>query len=130
MRAVARRVGGLEHEVEIEGHTLTIDEPEDHGGTDRGPSPTRLLAASLASCTAITVVMYAERKGWDVGDLEVTADLRRVPRDEPAHFEVSVRIPTPLSPEQAERLRVIASKCPVHRTLTAVVRIRDRVEIV
>jgi putative redox protein len=131
MRAVARRVSGLEHHVEVDGHSLTVDEPEKQGGTDRGPSPTRLLTASLASCTGITVVMYADRKGWDLGELEVTADFHYpVPRGEPAHFEVSVRIPAELSDEQVERIKVIAGKCPVHRTLVGEVEIEDRVELV
>ena len=56
MRVVARRRDGFAHEVEMEGgHSLVVDEPEDRGGTDTGPRPTQLLAASLAGCTAITV---------------------------------------------------------------------------
>ena len=47
----------------------------DRGGTDTGPRPTQLLAASLAGCTAITVEMYADRKGWDVGAIEVDVDV-------------------------------------------------------
>jgi putative redox protein len=130
MRAIARRVSGFEHVVEVDGHSFTVDEPESEGGTDRGPSPTRLLTASLASCTAITIVMYADRKGWDVGRLEVTAEFHHpVPRGEPAHFDVNVRIPTELTGDQVERLRVIAGKCPVHRTLIGEVEIRDRVEL-
>jgi putative redox protein len=130
MRAVARRVSGLEHHVEVDGHSLTVDEPEKQGGKNRGPSPTRLLTASLASCTAITIVMYADRKGWDVGELEVTADFHYpVPRGESARFEVRVRIPAELSDEQVERVKVIAGKCPVHRTLVGDVEIEDRVEL-
>ena len=68
MKVVARRREGFAHEVEIEGgHTLLVDEPARVGGTDTGPSPGRLLAASLAACTAITIEMYAERKGWEIG---------------------------------------------------------------
>jgi putative redox protein len=131
MRAIARRVSGFEHAVEVDGHSFTSDEPESEGGTDRGPSPTRLLTASLASCTAITVVMYADRKGWDVGQLEVTTEFHYpVPRGEPARFDVNVRIPTELTDDQLERLRVIAGKCPVHRTLIGEIEIRDRVELV
>ena len=76
MQVVARRIEGFAHEVEIEGgHTLVVDEPADRGGTDTGPRPTQLLAASLAGCTAITIEMYAERKGWDVGAIEVDVDV-------------------------------------------------------
>jgi putative redox protein len=131
MKATARRIEGFVHEVEVDGHAMTVDEPEEHGGANRGPSPTRLLTASLASCTAITVVMYADRKGWEVGDLEATADFHYpVPRGEPAHFEVTLKIPVELSEEQVERIKVIAGKCPVHRTLIGEVHIEDRVELV
>jgi len=131
MRAIARRVSGFEHAVEVDGHSFTADEPESEGGTDRGPSPTRLLTASLASCTAITIVMYADRKGWHVGELEVTAEYHHpVARGEPARFDVNVRIPTELTGDQVERLRVIAGKCPVHRTLIGEVEIQDRIELV
>ena len=76
MRIVARRIQGLAHEVDLEGgHELIVDEPPDRDGTDTGPRPTQLLAASLAGCTAITVEMYADRKGWELGPLEVTVDM-------------------------------------------------------
>ena len=52
----------------------TADEPTEHGGDDEGPSPQELLAASLASCTAVTMEMYAKRKGWDIGPVEVQCE--------------------------------------------------------
>jgi putative redox protein len=130
VKATARRAKGFAHRVEVDGHELTVDEPEEAGGTDTGPSPTRLMTASLAACTSITVVMYAERKGWDVGDIEVTAEFQGGPRGEPARFEVNVRLPSALDEDQVERLKVIAGKCPVHRTLIGEVEITDRVELV
>ena len=64
VRATARRRQGFTHDVEIQGgHRLVIDEPEDAGGGNEGPSPTRTVAAALAACTAITTEMYADRKG-------------------------------------------------------------------
>ena len=72
--AVARRREGFETEVEIREHRLIVDETVDDGGKDQGPRPTELLAASLASCTTITLVMYADRKGWDVGAVEAAVD--------------------------------------------------------
>jgi putative redox protein len=130
LRATARRVDGFVHHVEVDGHDLTVDEPEEDGGTNTGASPTRLLTASLASCTSMTIVMYADRKGWDVGDLEVSAEFERPPAGERAQFEVTVRLPTSLREEQVERIMVIAGKCPVHRTLIGEVVVNDRAELV
>lgn len=130
--ATARRRSGHTHDVEVSGHKLVVDEPADAGGTDLGPSPTRLLAASLASCTALTVEMYADRKGWDLGDdFEVAAQFERGPRGECDHFAVTMILPPGLSADQMERIRKIAGKCPVHRTLASEARIEidDRVEV-
>jgi putative redox protein len=129
MKAIARRVQGYTHEVEVDGHHLITDEPPWAGGNDEGPSPTRLLTASLASCTATTVEMYSDRKGWELGAVEVEAELVSAERGEPARYTVEVRIPTPLTDEQADRIKVIAGKCPVHRMLTGEVEIEDRVDL-
>ena len=130
MKTVARRREGFTHEVEIEGgHTIVVDEPADAGGGDAGPTPTRLLAASLAGCIAITIEMYAERKGWDVGDVvvEVETDYER---HAPVAFDVVLRLPDSLTDAEKERLVGIAAKCPVHRVLSheVEVSIADRVE--
>jgi putative redox protein len=76
----------------------------------------------------MTIVMYAERKGWDVGDIEVTAEFERHGVGETAEFDVLVRLPSSLSDEQVERIMQIAAKCPVHRTLVGEVEVNDRVE--
>jgi putative redox protein len=118
MRAISRRVDGrLEQSVEIRGHTVTADEPRDNGGDDRGPSPEELLAASLASCTAITMEMYANRKGWDVGEIAVNVDYEPAQRGSPTRFRMEVELPKELPEDQRERLMQIGAKCPVHRTL-------------
>ncbi len=130
MRIVARRTEGFAHEIEIEGgHTLLIDEPAEAGGTDTGPRPTQLLAASLAGCTAITVEMYAERKGWDVGSIEVDVDVS-YDGPVPSTFAVALKLPRELSEEQRERLLVVAGKCPVHKVLVgeASVTVTERLE--
>ncbi|HEY8465380.1 MAG TPA: OsmC family protein [Solirubrobacterales bacterium] len=114
---IARRRSGYTHDIEIDtGHKLVADEPVDKGGNDQGPSPTRILAAALASCTAITVEMYADRKGWDVGDLKVEVDTT-YEGPVPVRFEVTMHCNPELDEEQRERLRVIAGKCPVHKAL-------------
>ncbi|HEX6154153.1 MAG TPA: OsmC family protein, partial [Solirubrobacterales bacterium] len=112
MRVVARRAEGFAHDVEIEGgHTLRVDEPAEAGGSDSGPSPTRILAAALAGCIAITVEMYAERKGWDVGRVEVDVEVG-YDGPVPTSFEVGLKLPADLDAEQRRRLLVIATKCP------------------
>jgi putative redox protein len=130
-RAVAKRRQGYEHDVSVRGHTVTSDEEEVDGGTDAGPKPTEYLAIALASCTATTIEMYADRKGWDVGDLEVVAEFTPAPRGECDHFEVIITLPGGLTEEQTQRIHRIAGKCPVHRTLAAEakVSITDRVEV-
>ena len=130
MRAISRRVSGkLEQHVAVREHRLTADEPREHGGEDSGPSPQELLAASLASCTAITMEMYAERKGWDVDGLVVDCDYTPAERGCPTKFKLVMRMPDHLTSEQIEKLRVIAAKCPVHRTLEGEVAFDERVEL-
>jgi putative redox protein len=131
VKVVARRREGYVHEVEIEGgHTIVIDEPAFvEGGTDAGPSPTRLVAAGLAGCTAVTMEMYAARKGWDVGAVEVEVDVE-YEDFAPLSFAVTLRLPAGLSEEQRRRLLAVAVKCPVHKLLageTPVV-VSDRIE--
>ncbi|HYU15999.1 MAG TPA: OsmC family protein [Candidatus Acidoferrum sp.] len=130
--AVARRRQGYQHDIEIRDHRLIADEPEDEGGDDAGPRPTELLAASLASCTAMTIEMYADRKGWDLGKVEVTVQYEVPSTETPPKFDVTIRTPLQdaLTDEQRERILVIAGKCPVHRTLKAQdVEITDSLEM-
>jgi putative redox protein len=129
MRAVARQREKLTHDVKAGDHALVADEPVEAGGQDLGPSPQELLAAALASCTAVTIEMYANRKGWDVSGLEV--DVRYTPAERgcPTRFELVMKMPAHLEEEQIERLTAIAAKCPVHRTLEGEVAFDDRVEL-
>jgi len=132
VRVVARRRQAFTHEVEIQGgHRLVIDEPTEAGGGDQGPSPTRTLAAALASCTAITTEMYADRKGLELGDLEVDVEMEYDESGVPRSFLVTLHLPRALSEDQPERLRQIAGRCPVHRALSGEreVTITDRVEL-
>ena len=130
MRASARQRENLAHDVKAGDHQLTVDEPVESGGDDLGPSPQELLAAALASCTAVTMEMYAKRKGWDTNGLEV--DVRYAPAERgcPTKFELVLKMPPHLDEEQIERLQVIAAKCPVHRTLEGEVMFDEKVELV
>jgi putative redox protein len=130
MQATARRDGGggFRHTVQVRDHQLNIDEPLHVGGQDTAPSPQELLAVSLASCTAITMEMYAARKGWDIGHVEVDVEYSPAERGCPTKFELVMRLPDDLPEEQAERLRAIAAKCPVHRALDGEVMFSERLE--
>ena len=127
-KATATRQSGYRHTVRIRQHELICDEPAEKGGTDEGPSPQELLAASLSTCVAITIEMYAERKGWDVGATEVECSFAPSERGAPTRFELILRLPDHITDEQADRLKVIAAKCPVHRTLEGEVMFDERVE--
>jgi putative redox protein len=129
MRAVARQREKYTHDVKAGSHTVTVDEPTDAGGDDLGPSPQELLAAALASCTAVTMEMYAQRKGWDTSGLAVDCRYTPAERGCPTKFELILKMPAHLDEEQIERLQVIAAKCPVHRTLEGEVMFDERVEL-
>ena len=130
MKATARRrrLGAFQHDIKVRDHVVGADEPRDAGGDDTAPSPQELLAASLAACTAITLEMYAQRKGWDVGPLEVDCQYQPAERGCPTRFDLVVRLPADLDDEQVRRLMAIAAKCPVHRTLDGEVMFEERVE--
>jgi putative redox protein len=129
LRAVAQQREGFTHDLTVRHHHLTADEPEEHGGDDRGPNPQELLAAALASCTAITMEMYAKRKGWNTDGLKVDCCYTPAERGCPTRFEVVMTFPAHLDEEQIERLQVIAAKCPVHRTLEGEVAFDERAEL-
>jgi putative redox protein len=127
-RATARRTGQFTHTVSLGEHRLVVDEPREKGGDDEGPSPQQLLAASLASCTAITMEMYAQRKGWTIDPVEVEAEFSPAQPGGPTRFSLVLRLPADLDEEKLARLRAIAAKCPVHRMLEGEVTFSERVE--
>jgi putative redox protein len=127
---VVRRLVLLRHATTdaVRRAAFPVDEPLDAGGEDAGPSPQELLALSLASCTAITIEMYAARKGWNLRDVEVECEYIPAERGCPTKFTLTLRLPSDLTDEQVQRLKVIATKCPVHRTLDGEVMFDERVE--
>lgn len=131
MRATARRSGSaLKQKIEIDEFELVADEGEDLGGTDEGPNPQQLLAASLASCSAITMEMYANRKGWDIGDVAVDVIYEPSHRGSPTKFRMTVELSKELPEEQRDKLMQIVAKCPVHRTLEGEVMFEEKVKLV
>src|SRR5947209_17377100 len=94
MRATAHRnsTQSFTHRIDVRSHQLVADEPSEHGGDDEGPMPQELLAASLASCTAITMEMYAKHKGWDIGPVEVECEYTPADRGCPTAFKLVLRL--------------------------------------
>lgn len=127
--ALAKRTVGYQHTVSMGEHLVTTDEPAELGGTDTGPSPQELLAAALASCTATTIEMYASHKGWDVGDVKVKVEYEFAKRGTPTTFNVKLCIPPGMEDEQVRRIKEIAAKCPVHRTLEGEVIFNESITI-
>ena len=123
---VATRRKGFEHELELAGHSMTVDEPVADGGEDAGPAPGKLLAGSLAGCTAITMEMYADRKGWELDGLAVGVETEGTLFGGDLSYEVVISLPDGLDEEQRDRLLRVAGKCPVHKALAATVPIAIR----
>jgi putative redox protein len=115
------------------GHQLVADEPAAIGGADSGPTPYDLLLAGLGACTAITVRMYADRKGWPLRQTTVRLRHRRIHANDCAECETrtgqldqierELQFEGELTDEQRTRLLDIAERCPVHRTLHSEVRV-------
>lgn len=120
------RFGAEGYRVDIEsgGHALVADEPATLGGGGAGPDPFALLYASLASCVAITIRMYASRKGWPLAGGEVRVFPTRRAASPVDSIEIRLTLEGDLSDEQRARITDIAGRCPVHRTLEREVPIR------
>ncbi|WP_379970033.1 OsmC family protein [Epilithonimonas sp. UC225_85] len=98
---------------------LITDEPVDKGGGNKGFNPFEVLATSLASCTAATLRMYIDRKGWDIPIINVEVDLENFPQTKTAQFCRIINFgTTEVSEEIKDRLFKIADACPVHKILT------------
>ena len=119
MTATARRVGdSLTHHVDVNGrHTIVTDEPTRLGGSDLGPAPHELLAATLASCIATMIAMYAQNRNWDVG--ETSVEVSYDPDTSPRNFAIEIQLPNSISTDQRRKLERVAETCPVRRALEA-----------
>ncbi|MEN9434422.1 MAG: hypothetical protein RLZZ422_2011 [Pseudomonadota bacterium] len=112
-----RNTTGYTCDIKAGHHQLVADEPVPLGGEDLGVAPYELLKAALGACTAMTIRMYAERKGWDLQDAQITL---RHSRDTQKNsvFERDIKLVGSLDAEQRERLLEIADRCPVHKTIS------------
>jgi putative redox protein len=122
-------------------HALVADEPRDEQGDDLGPTPYQLLTAALGACTAMTIQLYARRKGYPLEEVAVEVEHARTHAEdckdcedpqggliENLHRRIVVR--GPLTTEQRDDLLRVAQKCPVHKTLRAAPLIHDAIDLV
>lgn len=116
---------GYAQKIEAGGHALTADEPVANGGTNTGPAPYALLLSSLGACTAITLRMYADRKGWDLGHIQIALRHEKA-ADGSDHIDRELAFSATLTPEQRARLAEIAEKTPVTKTIKAGASIQTR----
>ncbi len=122
--------------VEVEGLRFVADEPKELGGGGAGPTPYDLLLAALGSCTSMTVGLYARTKGWPLEDIVVRLTHERVHETDCAEcvehprwldrITLTLELTGALSDSQRDRLRQIAARCPVHKTLTSSIAIEVR----
>jgi putative redox protein len=136
---LVRGGGGLRKEIVIGDRTLVADEPTELGGTDEGPTPYELLLGALGACTAMTVTMYARRKGWPLTGVTVELENDRIHASDCEKCEtqegyldrihVRIGVDGPLHEEQRARLEEIARKCPVHKTLTSELRVDEELSL-
>lgn len=127
---------GLGQDVRVGAHQLRADEPITLGGTDTGPSPYDYLLTALGACTSMTLRLYADRKRWPLEGVTVHLRHSRIHAADCAdcdtkkgmidQVEREIELAGPLDDEQKSRLLEIADRCPVHRTLTAEMRIDTR----
>jgi len=130
--------GRFAQDIRVGGHRLRADEPMSVGGEDTGPTPYGLLSAALGACTAMTLRLYAARKGWPLEHVHVRMSHQKVHVKACEECETkdgkmdalrrTVRLEGPLTEAQRARLLAIADRCPVHRTLASDVEVRTDVE--
>ena len=106
-------------EIKTTNHTIMVDEPISLGGSDSFPNPAQYLLTALASCTAITIKMYANNKRWDVGNINVDVKLKDVLSEGKSIKKIIKAVTFEKRPDdsQVERLLTIGSKCPISKLL-------------
>ena len=124
--------GRFQAAIDMRGGTIIADEPVEAGGLGSGPTPYELLSAALAACTAMTLRLYAERKGWTLPPFSVAAAHAIVPAGADGApprdlFTRNIAFEGPLAGEMEAKLLSIADKCPVHRTLMRGFEIRTNI---
>src|SRR4051812_3782632 len=132
---IVTSVGYLKQEITAGQHKFYSDEPREVGGSDSGPDPYSLLLAALGACTVMTLQMYARHKEWPLEKVEVSLRHSRIHAEDCEDCKIKegkierieryISLIGPLSEEQKARLLEVAKRCPVHKTLTNGVSVKD-----
>jgi putative redox protein len=113
---------GYKQDVKAGEHSWVVDIPKDKGGQETGPDPHELLLSSLGACTAITLQMYAKKKGWELTNVSVDLKDEEVEGEngggKTTKITRDIQVEGNLTAEQVESLKTIADKCPIHKLLS------------
>lgn len=117
-------------------HQIVSDEPLELGGTNKGPTSHQILLSALGTCTAVTLRMYADRKGWPIKKIhvhlhlekfeELSGDAEKPTKEEITKITRRIEFEGDLTEEQINRLITISDKCPVHKTLSGKIIIENK----
>lgn len=126
-------ISGYKTELSSRGHVILSDEPLESNGTDTGMNPYELLLSSIGACKAITMRMYAERKGWKIDDISMELIHDKIPAEECDDcetktgkidkIEIRVNIKGDLTEEQKARILEIGERCPVQKTILSEIKL-------
>jgi putative redox protein len=133
---IVKFIRNYQHEAKTNQQTITIDESKEVGGDGKGPDPYDLLLSALGGCTAMTIMMYARRKGWPVEGIQVKLNHEKIHAQDCEECDTqegkldqitkTIFLRGDLAQEQKERLLEIAERCPVNKTLTTECRVRSK----
>jgi putative redox protein len=113
-------------EAKMRNHFSVIDEPVSFGGDDNGPTPVEYLLTAIGGCVSITLRMYAERKGWDVG--KITVNVSQLKNDAGSYLTEEISFEKEITEDQRKRLLVIAGKCPVAKMVKGETKIETSIQ--
>lgn len=124
---------GYKTEIKSRNHTIISDEPIESNGTDTGMNPYELLLSAIGACKAITMRMYAQRKGLPLEDISIDLSHTKIPAEECSDCEtktgkidkidIRVNIKGDLTEEQKARILEIGERCPVQRTILSEIKL-------